>query len=320
MRRSALNTLLPAVIAVAALGATGHHSVSAQDHTHHGHEERHHAHDHAPDAIDGTTIEALAAETLFYGLVVDRGDPSQILLATEQGLYAARLDGTARRVSETRDFYMGLAAHPNDPHILFASGHPPEGGNLGFVVSEDGGITWHKRADGVDGPVDFHEMDVSKANPQVIYGIYGTLQRSTDGGHSWESVGRPPAGITQLAASSLDEDTLYAATQQGLLKSTDAGRRWGQAHWTTLSATMVDVTPDGTVHAFVTGIGLVRADEENLDWETLSEAAHTGIIEYFAADPGNETRYAITIDPGTNAQSVIASRDGGKSWLPLGTD
>src|SRR3546814_5804623 len=65
---------------------------------------------------------------------------------------------------------MGFTPHPADPEVLYASGHPAGGGNLGFIVSRDGGQSWAKLSDGAGGPDDFHQMDISKADPQVIYG------------------------------------------------------------------------------------------------------------------------------------------------------
>ncbi len=94
------------------------------------------------------------------------------------------------------------------PSVLYASGHPASGGNLGFIISIDGGKSWAKLADGVGGPVDFHQMDVSKADPKVIYGLYGGLQRSADGGRSWSKVGPAPDGLIDIAASGQDADTL----------------------------------------------------------------------------------------------------------------
>ncbi len=79
---------------------------------------------------------------------------------------------------------MGFTPHPADESVLYASGHPAGGGNLGFIVSRDGGRGWSSLSPGVGGPVDFHQMDVSKADPSVIYGAHGGLQASRDGGRT----------------------------------------------------------------------------------------------------------------------------------------
>ena len=119
-----------------------------------------------------TTVEALAGTTHFHGIAVDPADPSRLYLATHHGLYAVAPEGTAERLSPVLDF-MGFTPHPTDPLILYASGHPAGGGNLGFIASEDGGRSWSQLAEGAGGPVDFHQMDVSPADPETIYGTYG---------------------------------------------------------------------------------------------------------------------------------------------------
>ena len=151
-----------------------------------------------------TTVQALAEHTHFHGIAVDPSDPARIYLATHHGLYAVAPDGSATRLSLVQDF-MGFTPHPVDPSMLYASGHPAGGGNLGFIASEDGGRSWSQLAEGVDGPVDFHQMDVSPADPKTIYGAYaGQLQVSRDGGQTWEVVGPAPEGLIDLAASSRD--------------------------------------------------------------------------------------------------------------------
>ncbi len=265
-----------------------------------------------------TTIVALAKDTHFHGIAVNATDSSRIYLATHHGLYMTGIDGRVQLISEVRD-YMGFTAHPTDATILFASGHPAGGGNLGFIVSRDGGRTWTKLSDGIGGPVDFHQMDVSKADPHVIYGVYQSLQRSTDGGQTWQSVGPAPADIIALAASSIDVNTLYAATQGGLKQSTDGGRTWKSLSDRT--TTMVHVTRDGTVYAFMIGTGLVRTAERNLALQVVGKGFGEEYLLHFATDPRDPQRlYAVTHNSRTRAQSVMTSQNGGERWTRLGAE
>jgi hypothetical protein len=152
-------------------------------------------------------VSALVSQTHVHGFAVDRQDPSFLFIATHHGLFRAGPDGIAEHVSAVQDF-MGFTAHPTEPALLFASGHPLAGGNLGFIVSRDGGRTWIQRSLGINGPVDFHQMTVSRADHNVIYGAYGMLQVSRDAGHTWQVAGRLPDELVDLAASALDPDTL----------------------------------------------------------------------------------------------------------------
>lgn len=275
---------------------------------------------HSAAAEDVTTVAALARATHFHGLAVDTADPARVYLATHHGLFAVSGDGTARAISKDRHDFMGFTAHPTDPGILFSSGHPAHGGNLGFMVSTDRGVTWRKRADGVGGPVDIHHMDVSKADPRVVYGVHDGLQVSRDGGKTWATVASAPPDLLQIAASAAAVDTLYAATVPGLLRSRDGGRTWASAYPQRAPATMVSVTPAGAVFAFVVGVGLVRAVEPDLAWRTLDGEFADLYVIHGAVDPSDErTLYVVTVAAASRAQDVRMSRDGGATWRSLST-
>jgi photosystem II stability/assembly factor-like uncharacterized protein len=271
-----------------------------------------------------TTVYELVQLTHFHGLEGVPADISRLYLATHDGLFILDPAGTAHPVSEMRDDLVGFAPHPTDPSILYASGHSAGGGNLGFVVSIDGGKSWTRLSEGVDGPVDFHQLDVSAADPKTIYGAYaGQLQVSRDGGGRWEVVGPSPEGLIDFAASSKEPATLYAATLVGLRKSQDGGRSWHDAYGGRRQpATMVHVTPGGAVHAFVVGTGLIETEEPDLSWKIVSkDVFRDDYVLDFAVDPRNPSKlYAISFDPHNKQQSVLASDDAGKTWAPLGSE
>ena len=269
-------------------------------------------------SADETSIAKLSKETHFHGISVDAADSSRIYLATHHGLYLMGMDGKAQRISEVRD-YMGFTPHPTDPAVLFASGHPAGGGNLGFIASADGGRSWTKLSNGAGAPVDFHQMDVSKANPTVIYGVYESLQRSDDSGKTWKVVGKAPDDIISLAASSIDVNMLYAATESGIQRSADGGKTWKRESDQT--ATMVHATADGTIYAFMIGSGLVRASERNLAWQTVGKGFGQEYLLHFTVDPRDtKSFYAVVLNSRTRSQSVIVSHDGGDSWSAIGIE
>jgi photosystem II stability/assembly factor-like uncharacterized protein len=164
-------------------------------------------------------------------------------------------------------------------------------------------------------------MDVSKADPDVIYGVYGALQVSRNGGRSWAIVGREPEVAMDFAASAMNVDTLYAATRNGIVRSTDGGRSWSPAHRPLGPATMVDVADDGNLYAFQVGSGLIKASESDLKWKFLSNGFGQAVVLHIAVDPSNgQKMYAVTFNPRTRANAIVASRDGGTTWTKLGAE
>lgn len=236
-------------------------------------------------------------------------DPDRLLLATHHGLYRAAPDGKAERISDHRDDLMGFTAHPTDPRTFFASGHPAKGGNLGFIISNDGGVSWRQVSPGLNGPVDFHQMDVGRSDPNVVYGVHGTLQRSMDGGKTWVQVGPPPAGLIDLAVSPSSPTTLYAATRTGLLSSRDGGKTWAPAMMIQRPTSMVESAADGKVYAYVVGTGVMRLDGPN--WTTLGDIGNDRFVLYFAV--AADRLYAVT-----QQSEILVSRDGGRSWRRYG--
>lgn len=261
-----------------------------------------------------------AAETLklsevshLHGIAVDPGDPSRLYLASHHGVWLTNPDSTATRVSDNRHDYMGFTPNPAQPGAFFASGHPETGGNLGVFISTDGAKTWKAVSKGANGPVDFHSMDASPADPKVLYGHFGSVQVSRDAGKSWEVTGKPPADMFDLAASAKDANTIYAATRNGLMVSRDAGKTWQAAYMVARPATMVTTTKDGTAYAFQVGTGLLKTTEPSLAWQPVGNGFGDAVLLHLAVDPTNPQRlYAVT-----DKSAILASQDGGKTWKPF---
>jgi len=263
-------------------------------------------------AGNAISLSELEKQTHDHGLAVDPADPSRLYLATHHGFFLVGADGMATKLSPVQDF-MGFTPHPTDPSVLYASGHPSNGGNLGFLMSADGGANWTQISPGLDGPVDFHQMDVSPADPQVIYGVHGGIQVSRNGGKSWSMAGPAPQGLIALAVSARSTDRLYGATENGLVISEDAGMLWQVGAFAGEVASMVTTGPDDALYVYVVGRGLMMGKEGNLDnWSSLSTDPR--ILLHLAIDGRHPQRmFAIAHKAG-----IIQSEDGGKSWRSFG--
>lgn len=267
----------------------------------------------APAAAQDLTAGDLLAGSHVHGLHLDPEDPTRLLLATHHGLFALDLmTGALEDVAGGPTDYMGFSAVPGAPGTFLASGHPAGGGNLGVIRSTDGGSSWEPISEGVGGPVDFHQMDVSGADPALVWGVHhgAVLQRSGDSGVTWEAVGPAPERLINLAASARDPRTLFAATEGGLLVSRDGGRSWEAAHPAEAPVSVVDVGADGRVMAFVLGEGLVLADEDTLVWRALGDGFDGGYPLHLARDGARIV--AVTGDG-----RLMQSTDGGATWTTL---
>lgn len=244
-----------------------------------------------------------------HGIGFDAANPGSVLLATHYGVYRARPDRTAETVSEDANDYMGFSIDPADAGRLLASGHPGQGGNLGVIASTDGGSTWTKISEGAEGPVDFHAMSFSPADPKVIYGLYGGIQVSRDGGVAWGMVGPGPEVVIDLAGSAIDTDTVYAGTTAGLMQSDDGGVSWSLIGPSGRAATMVETTGDGSLYVFFAGAGLYRLTKAS-SWQELATKFGERYIMHLAADP-TDPQHLVAV---TEESTVLESRDGGATW------
>jgi photosystem II stability/assembly factor-like uncharacterized protein len=260
------------------------------------------------------TLEVLAGKTHYHGIAFARSGSATLLLASHHGLFALAKDGEATLVSPVHD-YMGFSPDPIDPLSYYASGHPAGGGNSGFLKSIDGGASWKQLSPGVGGPVDFHQLDVSPAEPKTIYGGYGELQISRDGGQTWSIAGTPPAKLVAIAASSTNARQVYAATQNGLSVSVDTGASWQPVGFDGEVVSLVETGPNSALFAFVLGRGLMKASEDKpKDWMVLSNGFGKAIPLHLAIDPADGNHLALT----TQNNDVLESRDGGSTWASFG--
>lgn len=251
-------------------------------------------------SLDGTHV---------HGLAWDPVEPDRLLVATHHGLMKLE-DGKLEAVSEQRDDFMGFSVHPAGNGVYLASGHPEGGGNLGVIVSRDSGRTWEALSPGADGPVDFHQMDVSKANPEIMVGVFGVIQVSRDGGRSWAVTGQPPAPIISLALSAAEPEKLYAATQAGLFESLDLGASWSKAGDTKGPTTMVTTMADGTVWSHDVQNGLTRKAPGSKTFEKIGPALSDDAFMHLAVKEGE-------MAAATYKGAMIRSTDGGRTWVPL---
>ncbi|SEB37762.1 F510_1955 family glycosylhydrolase [Microbacterium hydrocarbonoxydans] len=214
-----------------------------------------------------------------------------LFVATHGGLFTLTPEGAITGPIGGYDFdAMGFTVLDD---ALFASGHPgtqtpSELGspNLGVIRSDDFGESWSPIA--LTGSTDFH---VLTAGPDgTLYGIASDdvdLLISTDDGLEWTR------GATLAAADlAANGDGLYAASEEGLLLSTDNGATFTPIADAPLLYTL-DAKPNGSLAGVGTDGALWSQNTEGT-WQRLD--ALQGAAQAFTAI--DDERFIVVDDRG----------------------
>ncbi|MDQ4074121.1 MAG: hypothetical protein M3162_07440 [Thermoproteota archaeon] len=279
----------------------------------------------------------------------DRGNYS-LYIATHNGLFK-KDEGSQSSiwhpVGNDNSDLMGFAVNPGNKDTMYSSGHPTTGGNLGFRVSDDYGITWQKVSDVTTPlPIDFHTMTVGN-NPEIVYGASGsgnTIYISADEGKTWTAVSSPNGErVLTLTANKTSSNVVYASTTNGLFYSEDQGKTWKEVNTTVIPegalVSGIEISPDGkTTYAFVVpdqneNAFMIKSTDGAKTWsKTEGQIKGVKYTNKFAF--GGDKVYAIVNQEapdnagdssggGTGseiASSVYSSTDGGKTWVLEGTN
>lgn len=249
-----------------------------------------------------------------HGIAVDVVDSNKVYIATHEGLFLLANDTDLFQIGKMRDDLMGFSPHPTEANVFFSSGHPARGGNIGFQKTTDGGMSWEKVSPGLGGPVDFHSMAVSTANPSIVYGFFGgRLQRSVDAGESWEYAKGTIAPIS-LTTHPENANKIYAATQNGVLTSNDRGDTWtsvsSQLEGGAVSVFALNPIDSNRALAFAEKLGgLGISTDGGASWQAVTEKFNGDAVLYLAHAADASVVYALT-----DNNSVYKSGDQGEVW------
>lgn len=265
---------------------------------------------------EGDMLAPVSSFSHAHGFAVDVTDASKVYIATHEGLFLLQNDKDLFQIGKMRDDLMGFSPHPTESITFFSSGHPVRGGNIGFQKTIDGGVSWARVSQGLSGPVDFHAMTVNQLNPNIVYGLFqGKLQRSEDGGVSWEYA---KGTITAYSLSSdyTNETIVYAATGNGVQISKDKGDTWASLSEDlaggAVSVFALHPQDKNYALAFSKRIGgLGKSIDGGVSWEKIHEEFAGETVLYLAfSKPEPNTVYALT-----DQNSLYKSVDRGTTWV-----
>jgi len=212
-------------------------------------------------------------------------DGARVAIAAPAGVYLSTDEGAPWRYEAMADVVLSLA---------FVEG------NLLAGVARDGVVRFDgRRVTGISGRV-VGDLARTPRGTLLTAGIEGGVERSADGGQTWETV--VAASATRLAVG---EGLTHAATSEGLLSSADDG-----CHWSVVRADHAGVavaTRGGvTVAGFDDGLMVGR------DGAWLSRRWDRGRIVTVGVGVGGDL-YVGSLEE----QPVVwRSGDQGQSWSP----
>ncbi len=199
---------------------------------------------------------------------------------------------------------------------------------MGVFETTNAGDSWAKRMDGMKEVLMVETLGQDPTRPAILYaGTSGGVYKSVDQAGHWEKVNNglvSPAIIKSSRALSVtsvlvdlhEPDTVYAATLEGLYKSTDAAGSWvriGQSLQDQMLFSMVlDRARKGVIYLGGRE-GIHRSEDGGNTWITLSKGLATLNVRSLAQSATDPKLFYL----GTNGSGLYRSKDAGETWEPM---
>jgi len=195
------------------------------------------------------------------------------------------------------------------------------------TVSVDGGATWTKMSLGA---IRMFAPSPDYAEDQTVFAsLLGGVYRSTDGGVSWQALGRTDVDAMAVALSpnySADR-TIFAGYNydDGVYRSTDDGASWERMYW--LGNNNIDalaISPGypadptifaGTWTGTTESAGVFKSDDDGDSWESKGLTDFTLTALAISPNyPSDQTLFAVS----SFNQTAWKSVNGGEDWSVVG--
>jgi photosystem II stability/assembly factor-like uncharacterized protein len=273
-----------------------------------------------------------------------------VYAGTTEGLYKTVNGGrTFRRMTGPDVIVNDVFIDPRDPnHVLLATDRG------GVLASTDGGATFTASNEGIS-ERKVTALLVDRRNPARLYaGVandksYGGVFVSNDGGAAWQQVGAGLDGRDVFALSQTKDGTVLAGTSSGIFVldppaggDPAAGASGSPLTWEprntiantemkesteTVRRTRVNVEKEVKVPVIdlesrvnaldvssdtwlaATSLGLLTSRDQGASWQG---GPVLGVGEYLSVTVHGDAMAAARVD------GVVLSKDGGRSWWPLG--
>ncbi len=197
----------------------------------------------------------------------------------------------------------------------------------GVFVSTDKGNTWTTKdliptTQGTPGSIsglDANDLVLDPSDSDALY--YGSVDNGLyytyDKGNDWQAV--ISLGKINVKAVAVDPNakcTIYVASQNRVLKSTDCSRTWNQVYYdndptVTVTALAVDYYNDANVYMGLSRGDVLKSTDRGNSWRALNR--FEDVVEKILISPADSRIVFV----GIKGRGISRSKDGGSTWTDL---
>jgi hypothetical protein len=281
-----------------------------------------------------------------------------LYLATNNGLYSKHQNSTWVQVGNDKSDITGFVINPKKNGVMYSSGYPPTGGNLGFRMSTDSGNTWMAISSvtgkssvktvslltGIN-PIAFNSIAISPVNTEILYGSSedgDILYMTNDEGKIWSAKTAIPSKIKikSIAAHTSVPNNVFIGTNSGIFYSTDKGNNWTKVKSELIRESTITglgfnqnnelfayvipntVAEEGSDNNNQNGY-IIKSDKAVKNWtKTNGQIPNVKAAWKFALGQNGEIYTIVNQQTPQNdiASSVYKSIDNGNTWILEGTN
>ena len=245
-----------------------------------------------------------------FSIHVDRDDPERVYASACSGIYrslsAGRLWAKLRGAADASFRTYIISRDPHEKQHVWA------GTTHGLMLSVDGGTIWRTVAR--------HSVKSIAFDPRARGTLYlatrdAGLQKSTDGGKTFQAINRGYANRSFFALAAVRSALWLAGEGTGLMQSADAGKSWAKATVSPAERVLMIAACQGSSTLFAGGAGFLRsaaatATAAPAPWRALSEPRREP-VRSVACEGGGATIVAAS------SRAAYSSADAGRSWTAL---
>jgi len=159
---------------------------------------------------------------------------------------------------------------------------------------------------------DYHSLAFDPSKQVVLFGHHNGLQRSEDGGKTWETVVDEEGwDAMNTVFDPFSPETIYVAGHDVFFRSDDGGETWKDVQSNLPSLDLhtfaASANKEERLYAIPAGEGLYVSEDGGQQWQLVSADVPQGsnsVVEL----PGG------TLLLGATDQGILRSEDGGKTW------